>query len=49
MEEWSTGVMEKWITSVFQFNLKCILCETEANTPIHQYSIAPGRSKSGSS
>jgi len=40
MEEWSTGGMEKWINSVFQFTLKCILYEREANTPIHQYSIA---------
>jgi len=49
MEEWRNGILEKWITSVFQFTLKCILYETEANTPIPQYSIAPGRSKFGSS
>ena len=41
MEYWSTGEMEEWITSIFQFTLKCILYETEANTPILQYSNTP--------
>ena len=34
MGEWSAGVMEKWITSIFQFIPRCSLYETEANTPI---------------
>ena len=49
MEEWSTGEMEKWRTSIFQFTSRCSIYETEANTPVLQYSIAPGKSKSGSS